>query len=212
MSPYFPCPPISRIDADGHFNGCGNGDVSDLCNIEPSPYNYGEVVEYNGGQAPQQNDNGQNDNGAQQQDSQTVEVAQNQTPPANNAQPATQNTNSQAPLQYDMNQHVPPLPAAGPILPVLQCMQSCSQFVISSTSENTPVHPAGTPHRQNLAADLEVRPGRERATLQCAANCGAHFGLNERAHPSAHATGPHVHVQVTPGRNGGRGDLPLADQ
>ena len=73
---------------------------------EPSPYNYGEVVEYNGGQAPQQNDNGQNDNGAQQQDSQTVEVAQNQTPPANNAQPATQNTNSQAPLRYDMNQHV----------------------------------------------------------------------------------------------------------
>ena len=64
MSPYFP------ICADGHFNGCGNGDVSDLCNIEPSPYNYGEVVEYNGGQAPQQNDNGQNDNGAQQQNGQ----------------------------------------------------------------------------------------------------------------------------------------------
>ncbi len=114
----------------------------------------------------------------------------------------------QPPLQYDMHQHVPPLPAAGPILGVLQRMQNCSQFTISSTAENTAVHPPGTPHRNNQAADLEVRPGQERATLRCAAQSGAHFGLDERAHPSAHSTGAHVHVQVTPGRNGGRGDLP----
>ena len=29
--PYFPCPPISRIDADGHFNGCSNHTPNDLC-------------------------------------------------------------------------------------------------------------------------------------------------------------------------------------
>ena len=41
--------------------------------------------------------------------------------------------------------------------------------------------------------------------------CGAGFALDERrAHPSAHATGPHVHAQTGPGRNGGHGDLPPA--
>ena len=77
--------PLISIDADGHFNGCGNGDVSDLCNIEPSPYNYGEVVEYNGGQAPQQNDNGQNDNGAQQQMGDPTLPTEVQPPPPSTA-------------------------------------------------------------------------------------------------------------------------------
>jgi RHS repeat-associated protein len=174
--------PLTTIDPDGHGgSGCQSSSAQVGSCQKQSAVNKGGT------------DDGQ---GAQKKDSNTQTPTQSTTDPA-------------PPLKYDMKQPVPPLPAAGPILPVLQCMQSCSSFVISSTAEDTPRHPPGTPHRLNEAADLEVGLGKEHSTLQCAANCGAHFGLDERAHPSKNSSGPHVHVQVTPGRNGGRGDLPL---
>lgn len=37
-------------------------------------------------------------------------------------------------------------------------------------------------------------------TLQCAASCGAVFQQNEYVRPSRHATGGHLHLQVTPYR------------
>ena len=123
-----------------------------------------------------------------------------QTPPAANP-PAQQN-----PVNYRPG--VPP--AAGNLANTVNCIQNCARqpITVTSTNEAIPQHPADSPHGRGQAADLRVRPGTEHEVLGCAAQCGAQFGLDERAHPSAHATGPHVHIQLTPGRNGGRGDLP----
>jgi RHS repeat-associated protein len=195
--------PLANVDPTGQDCGGASSVATGSCAVDQlSGIFVGGIID------------GNSINLASQSDSLTLmytpdgQQAQQQNQP-----PATQNANSQTPpLKYDMNQNVPPLPATGPILPVLKCMQTCSKLVVSSTSEDTPVHKAGTPHRLNKAADLEVRPGQEGATLKCAAQCGAHFGLNERLHPSAHSTGAHVHIQVTPGRRGGRGDLPPQSQ
>jgi RHS repeat-associated protein len=113
-------------------------------------------------------------------------------------------------LQYKAN-----VPAAtGPLERMLSCTQQCSgqHITVTSTNEPIPQHPDDTPHSRGEAADLRVDPGTENEVLQCAANCGAGFGQNERTHPSAHATAPHVHVQIVPGRRGGRGDLPPPQQ
>jgi hypothetical protein len=88
--------------------------------------------------------------------------------------------------------------------------QQCpgERITVTSTNEPIPQHPSDSAHGRGEAADLRVTPGHEQQVLQCAANCGAGYGQNERAHPSAHATAPHDHIQVGPGVNGGRGDLP----
>jgi hypothetical protein len=110
--------------------------------------------------------------------------------------------------------------AQGDLGKLVGCIQQCAAESVTVTSTNEPpagklkstrAHGPGTPHGKGEAADLRVRAGvtaaREKV-LGCAAQCGAGFGLDEYAHPSAHATGGHIHVQTTPGRNGGRGDLP----
>jgi hypothetical protein len=61
-----------------------------------------------------------------------------------------------------------------------------------------------SPH---LAADIHY-PSHPSMFLCCAGKCGAGFALDEKLHPSARATAAHIRVQIPPGRNGGRGDLP----
>jgi hypothetical protein len=82
--------------------------------------------------------------------------------------------------------------------------------MVTSTNEPLPngKHGPLTPHGKGQAADLRVNKGEEGKVLQCAANCGAKFGLDERAHPSGPGVLPHVHIQTVPGTRGGDGDLP----
>jgi RHS repeat-associated protein len=103
--------------------------------------------------------------------------------------------------------------ATGDLLDVLVCTQRCAGDVnatVTSTHEKLPngKHGPGTPHAKGEAADLRVPKGKESEVLQCAASCGAKFGLNERLHPSGPGVLPHVHIQTVPGTRGGRGDLP----
>lgn len=46
------------------------------------------------------------------------------------------------------------------------------------------------------------------AVLNAAKCCGAQYAQDEKKHPSANATAPHIHVQLVPGKRGGHGDLP----
>jgi len=91
---------------------------------------------------------------------------------------------------------------------LLTCIENCyGPFVVTSTSEPIPEHPPGEPHRDGTAADIRY-PSDPTAFLCCAKKCGAGFGLDEKRHPSAHSTAPHIHIQIPPGTRGGHGDLP----
>ena len=101
-------------------------------------------------------------------------------------------------------------PASPPLADLLRCIQNClgQPLTITSTSEPIPQHPPGTPHRNGVAADVRPIPGMQSQFFQCASNCGAGFGLDEGAHPSANSTAPHNHIQIPKGTRGGPGDLP----
>lgn len=134
---------------------------------------------------------------------QNQEVAQNQQPqPQSNSQKSSDDPN--------YKKGVPP--ATGELKKLLSCTQNCvgKQLTVTSTNEPLPngKHGPNTPHGKGKAADLRVNKGEEGKVLQCAANCGAKFGLDERAHPSGPGVLPHVHIQTVPGTHGGRGDLP----
>jgi len=104
----------------------------------------------------------------------------------------------------------PPLPPSAQIDALLRCIESKTglSLTVTSTSEDIPEHPIGTPHRRGVAVDVKYQPGTADKILCAAAGCGAGFGLDEAAHPSKHSTGPHMHVQIPKGKRGGRGDLP----
>lgn len=73
-------------------------------------------------------------------------------------------------------------------------MEDCigRTLIITSTYEDTPEHPPGTPHRRGVAVD--IRPpggGNSGGLLCCASQCGAGFSQDE---------GNHIHVQIPPGR------------
>ena len=104
----------------------------------------------------------------------------------------------------------PPLPPSPEIDKLLKCIEGKTglNLLVTSTSEAIPQHPPGTPHRNGQAVDIRYTPGNSDKILCAAAACGAGFGLDEAAHPSAHATGPHIHLQIPRGKKGGRGDLP----
>jgi RHS repeat-associated protein len=138
-----------------------------------------------------------------------LEAAQNQSQTQTQQNQQQSNSqNSSDGLNYKKG--VPP--AKGDLEKVLVCTQSCvgKQLTVTSTNEPLPngKHGPTTPHGKGEAADLRVNKGDEGKVLQCAANCGAKFGLDERAHPSGHGLLPHVHIQTVPGTRGGRGDLP----
>jgi hypothetical protein len=101
-----------------------------------------------------------------------------------------------------------------PLANVLSCMQNRLNGIPGSTSlvvtATTNDHPPNSPHGRGEAADLRYNDnGNEADTrLRVAAECGARYGLDEGRHPSSHSTAPHYHIQLTPGKRGGRGDLP----
>jgi len=106
--------------------------------------------------------------------------------------------------QYDVKGGVPaPSPALDTLL---TCIEGCygHSFTVTSTTDS---HIATSPHGQGLAADIRY-PADPSKFLCCAGKCGAGFGLDEKLHPSAHATAAHIHIQIPSGTHGGRGDLP----
>jgi RHS repeat-associated protein len=104
----------------------------------------------------------------------------------------------------------PPLPPSPEIDALLKCIEAKTglHLLVTSTSEDIPQHLPGTPHRRGVAVDVAYVPGTANQILCAAKECGAGFGLDEAAHPSAKSTGKHVHVQIPPGKRGGHGDLP----
>jgi len=104
----------------------------------------------------------------------------------------------------------PPLAPSPEIDALLGCIESKTglHLLVTSTSEDTPVHLPGTPHRRGAAVDVHYNPGTAGKILCAAKECGAGYGLDEAAHPSKKATGPHIHIQIPPGKRGGHGDLP----
>jgi RHS repeat-associated protein len=104
----------------------------------------------------------------------------------------------------------PGLPLPSPaIAALLNCIEAKTgePLVVTSTSEPVKAHPPGTPHRGGTAVDIRY-PANPDKVLCAAAECGAGFGLDEKKHPSPQASGPHIHLQIPPGKRGGRGDLP----
>lgn len=104
-----------------------------------------------------------------------------------------------------------PAPSAA-IQALLNCIESKTglNLTVTSTSRISKIHPAGTPHARGVAVDVgySTNPADAAKILCAAGGCGAGFALDEAQHPSAHSTGPHIHIQVPPGTRGGRGDLP----
>lgn len=130
---------------------------------------------------------------------------------SNGASQQTESSAAGQELQYKSN--IPP--ATGRLLTLLQCIQAqCANegMVVTSTDEASKAHPPGDVHRRGAAADLRVPTGNYNHVLQCASNCGAGDAVNEAAHPSTRATGPHIHVQLGPNFSGGRGDLPPPEE
>jgi RHS repeat-associated protein len=78
---------------------------------------------------------------------------------------------------------------------------------VTSGDEDIPQHKPGSPHRMGLAVDVGY-PKDPTKILQGASDAGAQFGLDEKLHPSSKSTAPHLHLQLIPGKRGGRGDLP----
>lgn len=104
----------------------------------------------------------------------------------------------------------PPLPPSPEIDKLLKCIESKTglDLVVTSTSEDTPEHPPGTPHRRGVGVDLRYDPNNADRILCAAAGCGAGFGLDEKKHPSHPGVKPHIHLQIPAGTKGGHGDLP----
>lgn len=152
---------------------------------------------------------------ADQQEQQGQPPPPPQPPPPQPPQPPQQPPQPPPPQQQPQQQvlqYKPKIPqATGRLAELLNCVQQqCpgERITVTSTNEPIPQHPSNSAHGRSEAADLRVTPGHEQQVLQCASNCGAGYGQNERDHPSAHATAPHDHIQLGPGINGGRGDLP----
>jgi hypothetical protein len=111
--------------------------------------------------------------------------------------------------------HTSPLPPSPRLDKLLTCMENCygQPIQITSTSEPSPFHAPGTPHRRGEAADIR-EPANPSKLLCCASQCGAGFGLDEGAHPSRPGVAAHVHVQFTLGTHpekyqyGPHGDMP----
>ena len=107
---------------------------------------------------------------------------------------------------------LPGIPAPSPQMDgVLTCIESCLGVSFTLTSTTRPGDSGA--HGSGNAADVRYRgpgstPFGADNFLCCAATCGAGFGLDEYRNPSPGATGPHIHIQIPPGRRGGSGDLP----
>jgi RHS repeat-associated protein len=94
-----------------------------------------------------------------------------------------------------------PAPSAQ-VSALLTCTANCmgTTLRVTATSDS---HAATNPHTLGNAVDMTTN--QPAAVMQCAANCGAVYQQDEYAHPSANATGGHVHLQLVPGRGGATG-------
>lgn len=92
---------------------------------------------------------------------------------------------------------------------LLECIEFKTLLPLQVTS-TTDSHDPEDPRSRGLAVDLHYdNPMATDSILCAAAGCGAGFAQDEAKNPSPNATGPHIHLQIPPGRNGGRGDLPI---
>ncbi len=111
----------------------------------------------------------------------------------------------------------PGVPAPSAVIQaLLNCIESKTglNLLVTSTSRISSVHPAGTPHANGVAVDVDypANPQDAARILCAAAGCGAGFALDEKLHPSKKSTGPHIHMQIPKGTRGGRGDLPASSR
>lgn len=114
---------------------------------------------------------------------------------------------------YGLYTVLPGVPApSAEIQALLNCIEAKTglHLTVTSTSKISKVHPAGTPHARGVAVDLRYPSNpADAARILCAAGgCGAGFALDEKQHPSKNSEGPHIHIQIPRGTQGGRGDLP----
>ena len=72
----------------------------------------------------------------------------------------------------------PPLPPSPEIDALLKCIEGKTglQLTVTSTSEDIPEHPSGTPHRRGVAVDLQYDSVNADKILCAASGCGAGFG------------------------------------
>jgi hypothetical protein len=105
---------------------------------------------------------------------------------------------------YTVKPGVPP--PSGAIDALLRCIEkkTNTSLYVTSTSDS---HSPTDPHTLGLAVDVRY-PSNPGAVLNAAACCGAKYAQDEAKNPSPNATGPHLHLQLVPGRHGGHGDLP----
>ena len=107
---------------------------------------------------------------------------------------------------FEYKQGVPR--ATGRLLELLQCIEKYyGSFVVTATTND---HPPASPHGRGEAADIRY-PSNPGKLLCSASKCGAGCGIDELKHPSAHSTGPHIHVQLGHCLGGSRRDLPAKD-
>ena len=87
----------------------------------------------------------------------------------------------------------------------LNCLGECAGQTLTVTA-TTNGHPGDNPHSRGEAVDVLVpRPEDRARVMQCGANCGAPFQIDEYAHPSPGSTGGHEHFNMVPGRGGATG-------
>jgi len=107
---------------------------------------------------------------------------------------------------YDTTKNVPtPLPEGVDNMLRKMALNLDEKLTVTATTNG--VHTEGSAHYDGQAVDLRY-PNKPKAVLKAAAESGAKFGLDEKKHPSAKSSGPHIHLQLRPGRGGARGDLP----
>jgi RHS repeat-associated protein len=83
-------------------------------------------------------------------------------------------------------------------------------------TETSGRHDPTNPHTKGSAVDFtysgpnykKYDPVKSGRILSAASEYGIGYGLDEYIHPSRGSTGSHIHLQIPPGRQGGRGDLP----
>ena len=86
----------------------------------------------------------------------------------------------------------------------IQALLECIEFKtllplqVTSTSDS---HDPKDPHSRGLAVDIHYPGPMATDSILCAAaGCGAGFAQDEAKNPSPNATGPHIHLQIPPGR------------
>jgi RHS repeat-associated protein len=102
-------------------------------------------------------------------------------------------------------------PATGSLKYILECTEGCVGRELTLTSTHERDRPFNREHKAGIAADIRYDPAIAGKVLCCAAECGAGFGLDEGKRPiKGRTTAANIHVQIPPGKLGGRGDLPKA--